>query len=156
MLECTNYLHAVSKNAYSASYHKACDGMPNLADCVHAKLLATCSAWQVCQGAESAMASLITLMAVADILGNNTAAVASYSKRLVLTALMGEPWGYMGSKRLLWEMYNRADTTTGLDVENVQQASLSRLCSVKTSSIRAPECQPSRDASRCFRSSVLP
>lgn len=71
------------------------------------------------------MASLITLLAVVDILGNNTAAVATYSKRLVLTALAGEPWGYMGSKRLLWEMYNQADTTTGLDVENIQQASLS-------------------------------
>lgn len=71
------------------------------------------------------MASLITLLAVVNILGNNTAAVATYSKRLVLTALAGEPWGYMGSKRLLWEMYNQADTTTGLDVENIQQASLS-------------------------------
>lgn len=70
------------------------------------------------------MGSLITLLAVTDILGNNTAAVATYRKRLVLTALMGEPWGYMGSKRLLWEMYNRADTTTGLDAENIQQASL--------------------------------
>ncbi|KAL3160727.1 hypothetical protein ABBQ32_010635 [Trebouxia sp. C0010 RCD-2024] len=76
-------------------------------------------------GAESAMGSLIALLAVADILGNNSAAVATYSKRLVLTALMGEPWGFMGSKRLLWEMYNQADTTRGLDVENIQQASLS-------------------------------
>ena len=50
------------------------------------------------------MGSLITLLAVADILANNSAAVATYSKRLVLTALLGEPWGYMGSKRLLWEM----------------------------------------------------
>ena len=80
------------------------------------------------------MSSLITLLAVADVLGNNTAAIATYSKRLVLTALMGEPWGYMGSKRLLWEMYNLADTTTGLDVENIQQASLSRPFSVKTPS----------------------
>ena len=76
-----------------------------------------------CQGAESAMGSLITLLAVADILGNNTAALATYKKRLVLTALMGEPWGYMGSKRLLWDMYNHADTTTGLDVDNIEQAS---------------------------------
>ena len=73
------------------------------------------------------MGSLITLLAVADILGNNTAAVATYSKRLVLTALMGEPWGFMGSKRMLWEMYNRADTTKGLDVENIQQASFPTL-----------------------------
>ena len=67
------------------------------------------------------MGSLITLLAVADILGNNTAAVATYSKRLVLTALMGEPWGFMGSKRLLWEMYNDVDTTTGLNLDLIEQ-----------------------------------
>lgn len=72
-------------------------------------------------GADSAMGSLITLLAVADILGNNTAAVATYSKRLVLTALMGEPWGFMGSKRLLWEMYNDVDTTTGLNLDLIEQ-----------------------------------
>ncbi|DBA90918.1 TPA: hypothetical protein ACH3X1_016125 [Trebouxia sp. C0004] len=72
-------------------------------------------------GADSAMGSLITLLAVADILGNNTAAVATYSKRLVLTALMGEPWGFMGSKRLLWEMHNDADTTTGLNLDVIEQ-----------------------------------
>lgn len=76
------------------------------------------------------MGSLISLLAVADILGNNTAAVLSYSKRLALTALMGEPWGYMGSKRMLWEMYSRAGTTSGLDVENIQQASLQALVRV--------------------------
>ena len=67
------------------------------------------------------MGSLITLLAVADILGNNTAAVATYSKRLVLTAFVGEPWGFMGSKRLLWEMYNEADTTDGLNLDVIEQ-----------------------------------
>ena len=67
------------------------------------------------------MGSLITLLAVADILANNTAAVTTYSKRLVLTALMGEPWGYMGSKRLLWEMNSQADTTTGLLLDDIEQ-----------------------------------
>ncbi len=67
------------------------------------------------------MGSLITLLAVADILGNNTAAMATYSKRLVLTALMGEPWGFMGSKRLLWEMHNDADTTTGVNLDIIEQ-----------------------------------
>jgi len=73
------------------------------------------------------MGSLITLLAVADILGNNTAAMATYSKRLVLTALMGEPWGFMGSKRLLWEMYNKADTTTGLTLDIIEQVFFSFL-----------------------------
>ncbi len=70
------------------------------------------------------MGSLVTLLAVADILGNNTGAVATYSKTLVLTALMGEPWGFMGSKRFLWEMYSKADTATGLDLANIQQVYL--------------------------------
>ena len=69
------------------------------------------------------MGSLVTLLAVADVLGNNTAAVATYSKRLVLTALVGEPWGYMGSKRLLWEMSSQADTTTGLSLNQIEQVS---------------------------------
>ncbi len=34
---------------------------------------------------------------------------------------MGEPWGFMGSKRLLWEMYNDADTTTGLNLDVIEQ-----------------------------------
>ena len=79
--------------------------------------------WLVLQGADSAMGSLVTLLAVADILGNNTAAVATYSKRLVLTALVGEPWGYMGSKRLLWEMNSQAGTTAGLSLEQIEQVS---------------------------------
>ena len=92
------------------------------------------------------MGSLITLLTVADILGNNTAAMATYSKRLVLTALMGEPWGYMGSKRLLWEMYTRADTTTGLDVDNIQQASsLTTLCAETHLSDGAFGCLQSSD-----------
>lgn len=70
------------------------------------------------------MGSLIALMAVADILGNNTAAVATYSKRLVLTALVGEPWGFMGSKRLLWEMHTQSDSTVGLAMDNIEQVCL--------------------------------
>ena len=73
------------------------------------------------QGADSALGSLITLLAVADILGNNTAAVRSYSKRLVLTALAGEPWGYMGSKRLLWEMHTSSTSTANLDLNRTEQ-----------------------------------
>ncbi len=74
------------------------------------------------------MGSLITLLAVADILGNNTAVVATYSKRLVLTALMGEPWGFMGSKRLLWEMYDESDTTTGLNLDVIEQVCPTASC----------------------------
>ena len=61
------------------------------------------------------------MLAVADILGNNTAAVATYSKRLILTALTGEAWGYMGSKRLLWEMHTNTSSTAGLDLDRIHQ-----------------------------------
>lgn len=73
------------------------------------------------QGAESAVGSLITLMALADILANNTAAVATYSKRLILTALTGEAWGYMGSKRLLWKVHTNTTSTVGLDLDRIRQ-----------------------------------
>ena len=74
------------------------------------------------------MGSLITLLAVADILGNNTAAVAKYSKRLVLAALTGEAWGYMGSKRLLWELHNNSDSTKGLSLDMIQQVAPCQAC----------------------------
>jgi hypothetical protein len=46
----------------------------------------------------------------------------------VFTALTGEPWGYMGSKRLLYEMYRRDNSgdrdslwVAGLHMEDIDQ-----------------------------------
>jgi nicastrin len=54
-------------------------------------------------GAESPASGLIAMLAAAQLLGSAGGA-ARYRRRLVFAALAGEPWGLMGSKRLLWEL----------------------------------------------------
>lgn len=44
-----------------------------------------------------------------------------YSRRLVFLALVGEPWDYMGSRRLLWEIKNGSVTVAGLDPAKIDQ-----------------------------------
>lgn len=52
-------------------------------------------------------------------------ASSTYSKRIVFLALAGEPWSYMGSRRLLYEAATGSNATAGLDlglVEKVRRA----------------------------------
>lgn len=46
---------------------------------------------------------------------------ADYDRQLVFVALVGEPWGYMGSKTFLWELERRGVTVQGLDLALVDQ-----------------------------------
>jgi nicastrin len=39
----------------------------------------------------------------------------------VFAALAGEPWGYMGSKRLLWDMSRGRVFTAGLNLTDIDQ-----------------------------------
>ena len=66
------------------------------------------------------MSGLVAMLAAAEIIGNSTLA-ASFQRRTVFAALAGEPWGYMGSKRLLWELANRENSTEGLALANIEQ-----------------------------------
>jgi hypothetical protein len=61
-------------------------------------------AWS--QGVDAPMSGLIAMLAAASILGNAGGAGAAprYAKRIAFAALAGEPWGYMGSKRMLFEV----------------------------------------------------
>eukprot|EP00878_Enallax_costatus_P044427 GHUV01053036.1.p1 GENE.GHUV01053036.1~~GHUV01053036.1.p1 ORF type:complete len:110 (-),score=22.16 GHUV01053036.1:102-431(-) len=44
-----------------------------------------------------------------------------YSRRVVFLALAGEPWGYMGSRRLLYEAYTGSNNTAGLDLSLIEK-----------------------------------
>lgn len=77
-------------------------------------------------GADAPVSGLIAMLAAAEALGssNATAALAAagarYQRRLVFAALAGEPWGMMGSKRLLWELSTAASNSSlaGLGLTN--------------------------------------
>lgn len=77
-------------------------------------------------GADAPVSGLIAMLAAAEVLGssNATAALAAagarYQRRLVFAALAGEPWGMMGSKRLLWELSTAASNSSlaGLGLTN--------------------------------------
>ena len=71
------------------------------------------------QGADAPISGLIAMLAAAEILGNSSQA-SSYEKRVVFLALAGEPWGYMGSKRFLWELHTGENSTAGLTLEAVE------------------------------------
>lgn len=84
------------------------------------------------QGAEAPLSGLIALLAAAEILGNSTLA-PGYQRRLVFAAFAGEPWGYMGSKRFLWELHMGENSTQPLSLEAIDQAR-SHLLSQQTTS----------------------
>lgn len=79
------------------------------------------------QGAETALSGLLTLLGVAEILGNSSAPGA-FQRRIVFAALAGEPWGYMGSRRLLWAMQQSHASVAGLPFHHIDQASLKKAC----------------------------
>ena len=60
------------------------------------------------------------MLAAAEILGNSTLA-AQYMRRLVFAGIAGEPWGYMGSKRFLWELHTGENSTKPLTLDAIDQ-----------------------------------
>ncbi len=61
------------------------------------------------------------MLAAAEALGNSSYADV-YRKRIVFAAFSGEPWGYMGSKRFLWELHSGENSTRGLSLNQIEQA----------------------------------
>ncbi|GMH36455.1 hypothetical protein BSKO_04323 [Bryopsis sp. KO-2023] len=54
-------------------------------------------------GADSALSGLIAMLVAADLL-KGAESSESDTHRIAFNALAGEPWGYMGSKRMMWEL----------------------------------------------------
>lgn len=66
------------------------------------------------------MSGLTAMLTAAELLSNNSEP-ASFKRRLVFTALAGEPWQNMGSKRLLWELSTGENSTRGLQLSKIDQ-----------------------------------
>jgi nicastrin len=82
------------------------------------------------QGADGPLSGLIAMLTALHALlssatSSSSSSSSSYSKRIVLLALAGEPWGYMGSRRLLFEAASGSNNTAGLNMSLVEQVSSS-------------------------------
>ncbi|CAI5496894.1 unnamed protein product [Closterium sp. Naga37s-1] len=85
-------------------------------------------------GAESPISGLISLLAAADAIASllRKPSVPDLPKQLVILALNGERWGYLGSRRLLFELEKLSkgeegvgrDVLQGLSIEDFTQAQM--------------------------------
>lgn len=72
------------------------------------------------QAADAPLSGLIAMLAAAEALGGTTISEELYRRRIVFAAMMGEPWGLMGSRRMLWEMYNGSTAVAGLSIDAIE------------------------------------
>lgn len=82
------------------------------------------------QGADAPLSGLVATLTALQLLtgaansgggGNPGAPGADYQRQLVFVALAGEPWGYMGSRALLWQLESGSAGVAGLDLSLVDQ-----------------------------------
>lgn len=71
-------------------------------------------------GADSPLSGLLTLLAAVDALSNVSNA-DSWDKQLVIAVFTGEAWGYLGSRRFLYELANGGSSVLGLNRSLVHQ-----------------------------------
>lgn len=106
-------------------------------------------------GADAPVSGLIAMLAAAQLLGsaNASAALAGaggrYRRRLVFAAMAGEPWGLMGSKRLLWEL------ASGPSNSSLAAFAVAGNGSVAGVSAHGASGAPSRASARCGGGSCL-
>lgn len=100
-----------------------------------------------CQGADAPLSGLVAMLAALRVLRNAAAASGGaerYAKRIVFLALAGEAWGYMGSRRLLYDADSGSNSTQGLRMQLVEQVSgdAHRQLLVAHASVRLSACMP--------------
>lgn len=108
--------------------HRRCSG-PAATAC-HLLLL-VCSL----QGANAPLSGLVAVLGALHALKAAVPASSSFTKRIMFLLLAGEPWAYMGSRRLLYEASTGSNATAGLDlslVEKVRSGPCAGLCSLWT------------------------
>lgn len=76
------------------------------------------------------------MLAAASLLGG-AGAGAGYTRQIVFLALAGEPWGYMGSRALLWELQRRGASVAGLDFGMVDQVRSGARSGTRSGAIRS-------------------
>ncbi|GJP48958.1 hypothetical protein CLOM_g8227 [Closterium sp. NIES-68] len=83
-------------------------------------------------GAESPMSGLISLLAAADAIASllQRASTPDLPKQLIFLALNGEQWGFLGSRRLLFELEKLAKGEEGVGREVLQGLSLDDLTQI--------------------------
>jgi hypothetical protein len=110
--------------------HEFVIALPMLNQTMVADLPDGCVAVGGLQGADGPLSGLIAMLAALHALhasatsnssSDGSAGFSSYSKRIVFMALAGEPWGYMGSRRLLYEASSGSNNTAGLNMSLVEQ-----------------------------------
>jgi nicastrin len=73
------------------------------------------------QAADSPLSGLVAVLAAARALGEAWRRERHpYARRIAFAALVGEPWGLMGSRRLLWEMHDGSAAAAGLALGAVE------------------------------------
>lgn len=86
------------------------------------------------QGADAPLSGLVAMLSAMSLLGAPADAAdagaagggvaappSGFTRQLVFVALVGEPWGYMGSRAFLWELERGGVTVQGLDLVLIDQ-----------------------------------
>ena len=83
------------------------------------------------------MSGLVVLLAAIELLASQLNQ-ASMTRRVAFAVFAGEPWGYMGSKQVLWKMHQGDESVAGLSLESIDQVSHLFACyfNVKLTSCR--------------------
>lgn len=66
------------------------------------------------------MSGLLALLVAAEAVGAAQDS-GGFRRRLVFTAVAGDVWGNMGTRRLLWDLHRGSSATAGLHLSDIDQ-----------------------------------